>query len=102
MNWDDEASCRSADPDLFFPADPDRSSRRDGPAGPQLGQTRFSPAAAAVRVCRGCPVRTQCLEFALSARLDYGVWGGLTEQERRSLRRSRQRRARRLASVKVA
>ncbi len=77
MNWDIEAGCQSVDPEVFFP---DRPSDR---------------ALAAKAICRGCPVRTQCLEFALSARLDHGVWGGLTEVERRSLRRSRQRRARR-------
>lgn len=81
MNWDDEASCQLIDPDVFFP---DRPS---------------DPGAAAKAICRGCPVRTQCLEFALAARLDHGVWGGLTETERRSLRRSRQRKARRASEV---
>lgn len=77
MNWDIEASCQWIDPEVFFP---DRPSDH---------------AAAAKAICRGCPVRTPCLEFALDTRLDHGVWGGLTEHERRSLRRSRQRRARR-------
>lgn len=81
MNWDAEASCQAIDPDVFFP---DRPS--------DAGE-------AAKAICRGCPVRTPCLEFALSARLDHGVWGGLTEVERRSLRRSRQRRARREAAA---
>jgi WhiB family redox-sensing transcriptional regulator len=79
MNWDNEASCQSVDPEVFFP-------ERQGEA-----------ATMAKTICRGCPVRMQCLEFALSARLDYGVWGGMTEHERRSLRRSRQRKARREA-----
>jgi WhiB family redox-sensing transcriptional regulator len=82
MNWDAEAACQSVEPEVFFPE-------------PQ----NAAEAAAATVVCRGCPVRTQCLEFALSARLDHGVWGGLTETERRSLRRSRQRKARRLATA---
>ena len=83
MNGDDEAACQSTDPDLFFPNE-------------ELSvQT-------AKRICRGCPVRTQCLEFALDARLEHGVWGGLTENERRSLRRSRQRKARRQATARVA
>jgi WhiB family redox-sensing transcriptional regulator len=77
MNWDIEAGCQSIDPDVFFP---DRPS---------------DLATAAKAICRGCPVRKQCLEFALAARLDHGVWGGLNEVERRSLRRSRQRKARR-------
>jgi WhiB family redox-sensing transcriptional regulator len=79
MNWDDEANCRSVDPEVFFP-------ERQG-----------DHAAMAKGICRGCPVRMQCLEFALDARLDHGVWGGLTEHERRALRRSRQRKARRQA-----
>lgn len=77
MNWDIEAGCQSIDPDVFFP---DRTSDHG---------------AAAKAICRGCPVRTQCLEFAIATRLDHGIWGGLTETERRSLRRSRQRKARR-------
>jgi WhiB family redox-sensing transcriptional regulator len=81
MNWDVEASCQAVDPDVFFP---DRPS--------DAGE-------AAKAICRGCPVRTACLEFALAARLDHGVWGGLNEMERRSLRRSRQRKARREATA---
>lgn len=81
MNWDEEASCRSVDPEVFFP---DRQEDH---------------ATMAKAICRGCPVRMQCLQLALDARLDHGVWGGMTEHERRSLRRSRQRRARRLAAA---
>jgi WhiB family transcriptional regulator, redox-sensing transcriptional regulator len=40
-------------------------------------------------VCRGCPVRTECLADALDNRVEFGVWGGLTERERRSLLRRR-------------
>jgi WhiB family redox-sensing transcriptional regulator len=82
VNWDAEAACQSVEPDVFFP-DPEGLAEET----------------AAKVVCRGCPVRTQCLEFALAARLDHGVWGGLSENERRSLRRSRQRKARRLATA---
>jgi len=84
MNWDNEASCQSVDPEVFFP-------ERQG-----------DHATMATTICRGCPVRMQCLEFALNARLDYGIWGGLTEHERRSLRRSRQRKARREAVAAAA
>jgi WhiB family redox-sensing transcriptional regulator len=84
MNWDEEASCQGVDPNVFFPERPSDTVR------------------AAKQICRGCPVRTQCLEFAIAARLDHGVWGGLTEGERRSLRRSRQRKARREASTRSA
>lgn len=79
MTWDDEARCHSVDPEVFFPARPSDNA----------------PLAKAI--CRACPVQAQCLEFALAARLDHGVWGGMTEIERRSLRRSRQRKARREA-----
>lgn len=44
-------------------------------------------------VCAGCPVRDECLEFAMATNQDHGVWGGLSEQDRRRLRRSRRRRA---------
>jgi WhiB family transcriptional regulator, redox-sensing transcriptional regulator len=82
MNWDADAACRSAEPEVFFP------------------ETTSSRAIAAAKlVCNGCPVRAKCLEFALETRLDHGVWGGLTENERRSLRRSRQRKARRLSAA---
>lgn len=84
MTWDDEASCRSVDPEVFFPARPS------------------DHATVAKMICRGCPVQAQCLEFALAARLDHGVWGGMTEIERRSLRRSRQRKARREAIAAMA
>lgn len=68
--WAAYASCREADPDLFFP-------------GPE-GTTE-----AAVRICRGCPVLAECRDWALSTRVRYGVWGSMTERERRRvLRRS--------------
>jgi WhiB family transcriptional regulator, redox-sensing transcriptional regulator len=41
----------------------------------------------AKQVCRGCPVRTECLVYAMETPVDHGVWGGLTERERRRLRR---------------
>jgi len=83
MDWQNDAACLSEDPDLFFPIG------TTGDAVPQI--------VAAKSICATCPVLSTCLEFALESRQDYGVWGGLTEDERRSLRRSRQRRARRLA-----
>ena len=89
MQWQDDAACLNAqDPETFFPS---------GTTGDAVYQIR-----AAKAVCATCPVRSLCLEFALSSRQDFGVWGGLTEDERRSLRRSRQRAARRLAKSLVA
>ena len=66
--WAAYASCRQADPDLFFPAD-------------------GVDAESAIKICRGCPVQSACLEWALDARIRYGVWGGTTERDRRRLHR---------------
>jgi WhiB family redox-sensing transcriptional regulator len=79
--WRNAASCRSVDPDLFFPV---------GTTGMALDQI-----AAAKEVCMTCPVKQPCLEFALVSNQDSGVWGGTSEDERRALRRQwlRQRRA---------
>src|SRR5438270_4777966 len=73
--WRDQAACRGLDVDAFFP---------DDDAG----------TAEAKAVCARCPVRTACLEFALAARQDDGVWGGLTAAERKRLRRRRRAAAR--------
>jgi WhiB family redox-sensing transcriptional regulator len=70
--WQHHAACRYEDPELFFPI---------GTAGPALEAIDKAKA-----VCRGCPVREQCLELALSSGQDSGVWGGLTPTERRVLK----------------
>lgn len=67
-SWRREAACREMDTDVFFPL-------TDEEAGP------------ARAVCATCPVRAECLEFALASGQHDGVWGGLTETERRRLRR---------------
>jgi len=85
MQWQNRSACLAEDPDLFFPIG------STGDAVPQI--------AAAKSICRTCPVLVKCLDFALESRQDYGIWGGMTEDERRSLRRSRQRRARKLATT---
>lgn len=72
-NWRARAACRDHDPELFFP---------EGTAGPALGQ-----AEEAKLICVPCPVRAQCLRFALLHGLGFGIWGGLTAAERRDLRR---------------
>ncbi|WP_374198573.1 WhiB family transcriptional regulator [Streptomyces scabiei] len=69
------------DPELFFPI---------GSTGPALEQIE-----AAKQVCNGCPVRAECLEFALDTNQDSGVWGGTSEDKRRAARRRRARRRRR-------
>ncbi|MER6675199.1 WhiB family transcriptional regulator [Streptomyces sp. NPDC000983] len=72
-NWRDLAVCRDEDPDLFFPI---------GNSGPALVQT-----VAAKAVCGRCPVREQCLDWALETRQTVGVWGGTSEGERLALLR---------------
>ncbi|AEN08330.1 MULTISPECIES: WhiB family transcriptional regulator [unclassified Streptomyces] len=79
-NWRMHAACRDEDPDLFFPI---------GTTGPALVQAEEAKA-----VCRTCPVREQCLEWALENGQDSGVWGGLGETERRALKRRSRRQAR--------
>jgi WhiB family redox-sensing transcriptional regulator len=68
--WTRDAACADADPDLFFPAD----SR--------------SPALEAKELCAKCRVRSDCLEYSLAAGEEFGVWGGLTEKERRNVLRA--------------
>ena len=69
VEWASRASCRKADPDALFV---------QGAA-----QNR------AKAICQGCPVRTECLADALDNQTEYGVWGGMTERERRALLRRR-------------
>jgi WhiB family redox-sensing transcriptional regulator len=71
-NWSDRAACLHEDPELFFPI---------GDTGPALLQIQEAKA-----VCNRCPVIDACLSFALEFGHDTGVWGGLTEDERRELK----------------
>lgn len=74
-DWRSLALCRDTDPTLFFPV---------GTTGAALDQI-----AAAKSVCVQCAARAECLEFALETNQDNGVWGGLSEEERRQIRRQR-------------
>jgi WhiB family redox-sensing transcriptional regulator len=79
-SWRRLAACRSANPELFFPAAASGRSRE------QTGRAKA--------VCAICGVRRQCLQYALAADEEYGVWGGMTEEERRrAARRARARAA---------
>lgn len=80
MDWRHQAVCRKEDPELFFPV---------GNSGPALAQI-----AEAKIVCNRCPVTVSCLEWAINAGQDAGVWGGMSEEERRTLKRSRAARVR--------
>ena len=76
--WRAKAACLDEDPEIFFPAG------TTGLASEQLAQAKA--------VCRRCPVIVQCLRWALQTHQDAGVWGGMSEDERRALRRSQERR----------
>ena len=71
--WRSLAVCRGTDPDLFFPV---------GTTGQALVQI-----ARAKEGCDECPVRVECLDYAIATNQDSGIWGGLDEEQRRSIRR---------------
>jgi len=83
MDWRHKAVCRDEDPELFFPI---------GNSGPAKNQAENAKA-----VCRRCPVIEECLAHALSGE-DFGVWGGMSEEERRELRVRKHRREQRAKS----
>lgn len=67
--WQSQGTCTKIDPDeLFVEGAPQNNMKR---------------------VCAGCPVKTECLATALDQGIEHGVWGGMTERERRALRRKR-------------
>jgi WhiB family transcriptional regulator, redox-sensing transcriptional regulator len=68
LSWQDRALCAQTDPEAFFPE--------------KGGSTRE-----AKKVCRGCDVRAECLEYALETDQRFGIWGALSERERRQLKR---------------
>jgi WhiB family redox-sensing transcriptional regulator len=69
-SWQMFANCLGVDPDLFFPE-------------------RGASTKEAKQVCQGCVVREDCLEYALANGEKFGIWGGLSERERRRIRRQR-------------
>jgi len=79
LAWQDGANCRGANADLFFPE-------------------RGASTRAAKAICRECQVREECLEFAITTGEKFGIWGGMSERERRRVRRDRQIAATRRAS----
>jgi WhiB family redox-sensing transcriptional regulator len=68
-DWQERALCAQTDPEAFFPE--------------KGGSTRE-----AKRICSGCDVRAECLDYALAHDERFGIWGGLSERERRRLRRA--------------
>ena len=69
-SWQEFSNCLGVDPDLFFPE-------------------RGASTREAKDVCRGCVVREDCLEFGLQKGAIFGIWGGMSERERRRIRRQR-------------
>lgn len=69
-SWQAFSNCLGVDPDLFFPE-------------------RGASTKEAKQVCQGCVVREDCLEYALANGEKFGIWGGLSERERRRIRRQR-------------
>jgi WhiB family redox-sensing transcriptional regulator len=76
-DWRHQAACRDEDPELFFAI---------GESGPALLQVEEAKA-----VCRRCPVMQECRQWALETGQEHGVSGGLSEGERRRLKRQRAR-----------
>lgn len=74
-SWQARGNCAGLDPELFFPG-------------------RGESTAEAKAICAGCAVRAECLEHALAKPEKFGIWGGLSERERRRIRRQRLRAAR--------
>jgi WhiB family transcriptional regulator, redox-sensing transcriptional regulator len=68
QDWRAAASCASCDPDLFFSVGARESKQ-------------------AKKICGECPVRMECLSYAMDSPIDHGTWGGMTERERRRCRR---------------
>ena len=68
--WTQQAACRGADTEIFYPASPDEEAE-------------------ALSICATCPVRAQCLDYAIRNRETYGIWGGTTAEQRRRIRRER-------------
>jgi WhiB family redox-sensing transcriptional regulator len=69
-DWQLQGACRGSEADVFFHPEGER------------GAARSSRDAAAKAICRGCPVLADCAAHALSVREPYGVWGGMTEEDR--------------------
>ncbi len=68
LSWQEQSLCAQTDPEAFFPE--------------KGGSTRE-----AKRICVGCEVKSECLEYALAHDERFGIWGGLSERERRRLKR---------------
>jgi WhiB family transcriptional regulator, redox-sensing transcriptional regulator len=75
QTWQEEASCRDLDPEMFFIEAHTAETRQDK--------------AAAIAVCNACPVAAECLAYALEHDERYGIWGGTSAADRRMMKRGR-------------
>ena len=73
LDWQDQGACRTADPAIFFP-------ERGGNSKAQVRQAKA--------ICATCPVLDECRQYGLEGREKYGIWGGMTEFERRQYLRT--------------
>jgi WhiB family transcriptional regulator, redox-sensing transcriptional regulator len=71
--WQEHGSCREADPVVFFHPQNER------------GLARMRRDREAKKICADCPVRVECADYAIRAREPYGVWGGLSEDDRKAM-----------------
>ncbi|QOQ39832.1 WhiB family transcriptional regulator [Trueperella pecoris] len=78
-DWQALGSCNTMDPEFFFHPE----GERGGPRRRRIERAK--------RICQTCPVLDQCREYALTHNEPYGVWGGLSEEERNRLARERRR-----------
>jgi len=69
-NWTDQAACRGTETEIFYPSSPEEEAE-------------------ALSICATCPVRAQCLDYAIRNRETYGIWGGATPEQRRRMCRER-------------
>lgn len=72
LHWQEFALCAQTDPDIFFP-------EKGGSTAP------------ATSVCASCPVQAECLEYAISNDIRHGIWGGMSDNDRRKISRERRR-----------
>lgn len=80
LDWQSRAACQGMSTALFFC---DHTEDRD------CDSTHVEHKLAGIAVCMGCPVRTECLDFAMRNTIRFGIWGGTTAQDRKRLRLGR-------------
>jgi WhiB family redox-sensing transcriptional regulator len=85
-DWSDKAACKNDDTEMFFPL-----------PGGILTQANKD----AIEICSWCPVKLQCLQFALDEKMEHGIWGGLIAEERKTLARRVKRMRRQITELDI-